>query len=128
MATLAGRLIMLLIRIFGVLYPLLRLLPQLYDWILRSRMLRLYRHLRSLEGEMTTAFRSQQGTYEIIARIDHLQEQTKYLRGRVAYAMQTDSMLSVLQDQIDGVRESAKKYSSKLVDGVAQRLPGPTLE
>jgi hypothetical protein len=116
MATLAGRLIILLIPIFGVLYPLLRLLPQLYDWILRSRVLRLYRHLRSLEGEMTTACRSQRGTCEMIARIDHLQEQTKYLRGRVAYAMQTDSMPSVLQEQINGVRESANWYSSKLVD------------
>jgi len=118
MATLAGRSIILLIPIFGVLLPLLRLLPHLYDWMMRSRALRLYRHLRSLEVEMTSACGSLRGRHEMIARIDHLEEQTKHLRRRVAYAMRTDSMLSALQDQIDGVRESAKKYSSKLVDKV----------
>jgi hypothetical protein len=121
MATLSGRLIILLIPIFGVLYPVLRLLPQLYDWIMRSRVLRLYRQLRSLEGEITTSCGSQQGTHEMIARIDHLQEQTKHLRGRVAYAMQTDSMLSALHDQINVVREGAKVDSTKSVNGVVAR-------
>ena len=121
MATLVGRLMILLIPIFGLLYPLMRLLPQLYDWMIRSKVLRMYRQLRSLEGEMTTTSGSQQATQEVIARIDRLDEQVKYFRRRVAYAMETDSMLSVLHDQINMVRESAKVHSSKSVNGVAAR-------
>jgi hypothetical protein len=35
-ATLAGKLIVLLIPILGLLYPLMRSLPPLYDWLMRA--------------------------------------------------------------------------------------------
>jgi hypothetical protein len=37
MASLVGRLLILLIPIVGVLYPLMRFLPALYGWIMKSR-------------------------------------------------------------------------------------------
>src|SRR5262249_49762306 len=42
MAALIGKLIILLIPILGVLYPMTRLLPRLYDWFMRSKVLRMY--------------------------------------------------------------------------------------
>jgi hypothetical protein len=37
MAVLTGKLIVLLIPILGVLYPMMRSLPRLYDWMMRSK-------------------------------------------------------------------------------------------
>ena len=37
MAALLGKLIILLIPILGVLYPMIRFLPRLYDWAMRSK-------------------------------------------------------------------------------------------
>jgi len=42
MASLVGRLLVLLIPIFAVLYPMMRLLPELYNWLTRSKIARLY--------------------------------------------------------------------------------------
>ena len=49
MASLVGRLLVLLIPIFAVLYPTMRLLPELYNWLVRSKISRLYGELRFLE-------------------------------------------------------------------------------
>lgn len=108
MATLVANLIILFIPIFGVLYPVLRVLPQLYDWMMRSKVLRIHRQLRSLETEMATARSRGQETHEMIARVDRLEEQARLLRSQIGYAMRTDSMLSVLQNHIHSVRESAQ--------------------
>src|SRR5262249_49014364 len=45
MAALLGKLIILLIPILGVLYPMIRFLPGLYDWAMRSKVLRMYGEL-----------------------------------------------------------------------------------
>src|SRR5262249_15908788 len=42
MAALLGKLIILLIPILGLLYPMMRFLPGLYDWAMRSKVLRMY--------------------------------------------------------------------------------------
>src|SRR5499433_1578499 len=54
MAALIGKLI-LLIPILGVLYPMMRSLPRLYDWMMRSKILRMYGELRLLEDETSNA-------------------------------------------------------------------------
>src|SRR5262249_56926504 len=52
MAALLGKLIILLIPILAVLYPMMRFLPGLYDWAMRSKVLRMYGELRLLEDEI----------------------------------------------------------------------------
>jgi hypothetical protein len=111
MAALIGKLI-LLIPILGLLYPMIRFLPRLYDWVMRSRILRMYGELRLLEDEMANA----RDTPEMVARLDRLAEQANHLRVPVAYA----SMLYSLRDHIDLVREGLKKHD-KGVSG--QALP-----
>ena len=56
-AALIGKLIILLIPILGVLYPMMRSLPRLYDWMMRSKVLRMYGELRLLEDEIASARR-----------------------------------------------------------------------
>jgi TRAP-type uncharacterized transport system substrate-binding protein len=104
MAVVTGKLIILLIPILGILYPMMRFLPYLYDWAMRSKVLRMYGELRFLEDEMAAARRAGCDTREMIARLDRLEEQANHVRVPVAYA----SMLYILRNHIDLVREKVR--------------------
>src|SRR5215469_15243289 len=41
-AALMGKLAILLVPTLGVLYPMTRFLPRIYDWVMRSKVLRMY--------------------------------------------------------------------------------------
>src|SRR5712671_5712451 len=69
MAALLGKLIILLIPIAGVLYPMSRLLPGLYDWMMRSKVGRMYGELRLLEHEMIDAGAAGRYTRDMVARL-----------------------------------------------------------
>jgi TRAP-type uncharacterized transport system substrate-binding protein len=112
MASLVGKLAILLIPILGVLYPMMRFLPRLYDWIMRSRVLRMYGELRLLEDEMTAARSSGRDTRDMITRLDRLEYQANQLRVPVAYA----SMLYMLRNHIDLVREGSNKHAAKAAE------------
>jgi len=109
MAALLGKLILLLIPILGVLYPMIRFLPGLYDWAMRSKVLRMYGELRLLEDEMANARGSGRDMREVITRLDRLEEQANHLRVPVTYA----SMLYMLRNHIDLVREGVRKHAEK---------------
>jgi TRAP-type uncharacterized transport system substrate-binding protein len=113
MAALIGKLIILLIPILGVLYPMIRFLPRFYDWMMRSKVLRMYGELRLLEDEITVARNTGRDTTEMIARFDHLEEHANHLRIPVRYV----SMLYSLQDHIDLVRERLKTSDAKMAKG-----------
>jgi hypothetical protein len=108
MASLIGRLLVLLVPILALLYPIMRFLPALYGWLMRSKILRMYGELRLLEGEMANA-RSGRHTSEMIARLDRLEEEANHTRVPVTYA----SMLYGLRDHIDLVRDALKKHADK---------------
>src|SRR5262245_14477933 len=105
MAALIGKLVILMIPILGVLYPMTRLLPRLYDWAMKSRVLRMYGELRLLEDEMTSARGSGGVTPDMLARLDELEQKANRLKVPVAYA----STLYMLRNHIDMVRGSLKK-------------------
>src|SRR5262245_41275174 len=109
MAALLGKLIILLIPILGVLYPMMRFLPALYDWAMQSKVLRMYGELRLLEDEMANARGSERDMREVITRLDRLEEQANHLRVPVAYA----SQLYMLRNHIDLVREGLRKHTEK---------------
>jgi TRAP transporter TAXI family solute receptor len=116
MAELMGKLIILLIPILGVLYPLMRFLPRLYDWVMRSKVLRMYGELRLLEDEVSSAGAAAADTSEMIARLDRLEAQANRLRVPLAYA----SMLYMLRTHIDLVRERlAKPRAGDAAEGAA---------
>jgi hypothetical protein len=117
MAALIGKLIILLIPILGVLYPMVRFLPRLYDWRMRSKVLRMYGELRFLEDELTSTRGTVCGTGEMVARLDRLEERANHLRVPVAYA----SMLYELRNHIDLVREGLKKHADRVAKEVAAR-------
>jgi hypothetical protein len=110
MAVLTGKLIILLVPIFGVLYPMTQFLPRLYDWMMRSKVLRMYGELRVLEDEVTDAGGTGRDTRKMVARLDRLEQRAKHLRVPVAYA----SMLYTLRIDIDLVREDLEKQAHKV--------------
>jgi TRAP-type uncharacterized transport system substrate-binding protein len=99
-ADLFGKLVVLLIPILGVLYPILRTLPPLYDWVMRSKIARIYGELRFLEDEIIDARRTGGDMSAMVGRLDQLEGQANQLRIPVAYA----SMLYILRNHIDIVR------------------------
>jgi len=117
MAALIGKLIILLIPILGVLYPMVRFLPRLYDWRMRSKVLRMYGELRFLEDELTSTRGTVCDAGEMVARLDRLAEQANHLRIPVSYA----SMLYELRNHIDLVREGLKKRAASAAEGVVLR-------
>jgi TRAP transporter TAXI family solute receptor len=111
MAVLTGKLIVLLIPILGVLYPMMRSLPRLYDWVMRSKVLRMYGELNLLEHEMTDACGAGRDTRDMVARLERLEERANHLRMPVAYV----SRLYDLRNHIDLVREGLKKHAGEVV-------------
>ena len=113
MAALIGKLIILLIPILGVLYPMVRFLPRLYDWMIRSKILRMYGELRLLEGELTSPRGTVCNIGEMAARLDRLEEQANHLKIPVAYS----TMLYELRNHIDLVREGLRKRGDRAAWG-----------
>ena len=107
-AELIGKLIILLIPIVGVLYPMMRFLPTLYDWTMRRKISRLYGELRLLEVELEILGR-ENGANKIAAQLERLEQQANQLRMPIAYA----SMLYMLRNHIDLVRQSLMKYADR---------------
>jgi TRAP-type uncharacterized transport system substrate-binding protein len=86
-ADLIGKLVFLLIPIIGLLYPMMRALPKVYDWTIRHRIRRLYGELRLLDERLKAAG-GKDSTGAITAAIEHLEEQANSLKVPVAYANQ----------------------------------------
>jgi TRAP transporter TAXI family solute receptor len=100
-AQLVGRLLVLLIPIFAVLYPLVRLLPAVYGWLMRSKIARLYGELRLVEGEIDSATADHN---RLVGRLAQLDKKAQQLRMPVAY----ESMMYLLRNHIAIVRDRLK--------------------
>jgi TRAP-type uncharacterized transport system substrate-binding protein len=105
MAELVAKLLVLLIPVIGLLYPIIRFLPSAYDWMMRSRILRIYGELRFLDDEITRGGTDNRDPAAIIAQLEQIEQQADGLRLPVAYA----SMLYQLRDHIELVRARLQK-------------------
>ena len=108
MAELIGKLVILLIPILGVLYPMMRFLPALYDWTMRRKISRLYGELRFLEDKLAT-LDGEDCIGKMTAQLGRLEQQANHLKMPVAYA----SMLYIFRNHIDLVRTNLKRYPHK---------------
>jgi len=104
MASLVGRLLLLLIPIFGVLYPMARFLPELYNWLMRSRISRLYGELKFLENEITA--NGSADTRDLTARLNKLEKEANDLNVPIAYV----TMVYLLREQVAIVRDQLKSH------------------
>jgi TRAP-type uncharacterized transport system substrate-binding protein len=119
-ADLIGKLVFLLIPIIGVLYPMMRSLPKVYDWTIRHRIRRLYGELRLLDERLKTAG-GRDDVSGIAAALEHLEEHANGLKVPVAYANQ----LYDLRQHIGVVRASLNRHADKGAAGAASEPRSP---
>ena len=110
-AALVERAIVVLIPLAALLYPMFKFLPQMYDWFMRSRIMRLYEEMRLIEGEVEAQGQGHD-TDAMIAKLDQLEERTNALRLPRVYAI----MLYTLRGHINLVR-------GRLVQSSGQKPP-----
>jgi hypothetical protein len=99
-ATLTGRLLVVIIPLAALLYPFFKFPPLMYDWIMRSKITRLFDEMRSLEREMEARGQGHDSD-ALIAKLDRLDQRANHLRLPTTY----ESMLYLLRAHIDLVRE-----------------------
>jgi TRAP-type uncharacterized transport system substrate-binding protein len=78
MAVLIDRLLILIIPLVGLVYPLLRVLPGLYGYQLRRRILKLHWQLWTLEHELELRSNGEE-LDDLVARLDGLEEKANRL-------------------------------------------------
>ena len=99
LAAIVERLLILLVPLFGLMVPLVRLAPSVYAWQIRRRVLRLYNELRELEHEVDTGAPGEV-SLEMKARLERLEKRAHAVKLPVSYT----PMLYTLRDHIALVR------------------------
>ena len=110
-ATLVERVLIVFIPLSAVLYPIIRFAPQIYNWVMQSRIIRLYDEMRSIESGME----SQGQGYNvdaIDAKLEELSQRANRLSLPTAYA----SSLYTLRSHINLVRSRLTSRSDKNLD------------
>jgi TRAP-type uncharacterized transport system substrate-binding protein len=109
MAVLIERSLVVLIPIVGLLYPLLRFIPTLYDWSMRSKVFRLYGEMRFLELQIERGD-AERDLNATAAQLDRIEQRANQLKMPKAYA----SMVYSLLGHIALVRQRLKRDPSPL--------------
>jgi hypothetical protein len=92
MAVLIERSLVVLIPIVGLLYPLLRFIPILYDWSMRSKVFRLYGEMRFLELQIERGD-AERDLNATAAQLDRIERGANQLKMPKAYASMVYSLL-----------------------------------
>jgi TRAP transporter TAXI family solute receptor len=103
-ATLVDRVIVLLVPIFAILIPLVKLVPPMYFWRVRSRLVRLYGELKLLEFEIRQNFDAARFK-DYMGQLDAIEEKASTRPIPVAFSDQ----LYTLRQHIDFVRVALEK-------------------
>ena len=102
------RLLILIIPVIGLIYPLLRLIPAVYDYQLRRRTFRFYRELWSLDKELESLGVGEH-IGDLVARLDALEDRANHLRVPLFYS----NMMYTWRIHIGLVRERIKMRAAR---------------
>lgn len=86
-ASFLNRFLVVFVPLILVLIPGLKLLPVMYRWRIRLRILRWYRALLELEGDMSRE-RTPEKHKELIGRLDHIEQSVNQLKVPASFADQ----------------------------------------
>ncbi len=101
LASLADRLLVILLPILVLLIPSVRLVPALYSWRIKSRIYRWYGALIALERGMFEDRESETERAEMLKRLDQIEESVNRMKMPLAFADQ----FYVLREHIGFVRQ-----------------------
>ena len=99
LATLVERFLVVFLPIALLIYPVFKFLPQIYNWFMQSKIMRLYHEMRSIESELD-AEGSGGNTTALSTRLDQLDQRANSLQMPTTYA----STLYTLRSHLDLVR------------------------
>jgi TRAP-type uncharacterized transport system substrate-binding protein len=99
MATLVERLFVVFVPMAALLYPLFKFMPSMYDWFMRSKIMRLYDEMRLIESEIEVQGPGHDAN-AISTKLDQLDQRANRLNLPTTYA----SMLYGLRSHIDLIR------------------------
>lgn len=106
-AVLIGRALFVLVPVAAVAYPTFRFLPMLYDWMMRKRIQRLYREMRSVENVMEDQAQELDAS-AIQAQIEQIEQRAIHLQLPGAY----DSSLYTMRVHIGLLRSHLESILS----------------
>ena len=98
LAALFERFLVVFVPALVLLYPAFKLLPQAYDWLMQSKILRLYDEMRSIERDLASG---QEAAGALSAKLDRLYQSASELQLPAKYA----SMQYTLRMHLDLVRD-----------------------
>jgi uncharacterized protein len=119
LATLLDRAFILLLPIIGVMFPLFKLVPAFYNWRMRGRILRWYRALKTLEGDLGKTSRAP----DFIARKEKELDRIEESVWRISVPAHLASELYTLRDHVEFVR----KRIATMRDAETKAAPQPAL-
>lgn len=113
-AVLVERLIILLVPLFALLLPLMKLAPSLYSWRVRSKIFRCYGDLKFLENELKEQYDSG-SKLEYLDRLDRIEEEANRRNIPLAYS----DLLYTLREHIELVRHTLDRLDHPRTEALA---------
>jgi TRAP transporter TAXI family solute receptor len=107
LATLIERILVVFLPIGVLAYPLIKFLPQMYHWLMQSKIMRLYDEMRAVEAELN-AHDAASDIAALNAKLDQIDERANTLRLPKNYT----SMLYTLRSHLNLVRARLSRRSS----------------
>ncbi len=100
LATLFDRAFILLLPVIGIIFPLFRLVPVIYNWRMRRRILRWYQELKVLERDLPKT-----ASPDFVARKEHELDRIEENVWRISVPAQFAADLYTLRDHVEFVRK-----------------------
>jgi hypothetical protein len=118
LASLTSRIVVIIIPLIVVLIPILRSIPFLYRWRIRSRIFRWYRALVALERELFTEVEPEKQKL-LIERLDEIEKAVNRMKVPTFYA----DLFYGLRCHIDFVRQLCGRRVVPLTPGIHDERP-----
>lgn len=107
LAVLIDRLVVMLVPIFALLIPLLKVAPAVYNWRVRSKVFRCYGELRFLEDDLRNHFEPERQA-EYRARLDALDDEASRLHVPLGFS----DLVYTLREHVGLVRSLLEKQAT----------------
>jgi TRAP-type uncharacterized transport system substrate-binding protein len=113
-AVLIGKALFVLVPLAAVAYPTFKFLPMLYDWMMRSRIQRMYGEMRSVEAAMEDEAHKLDAP-AMMARIDQLEQRAIHLKLPTAYDSSLYTMrlhLGLIRSHLESIVENETAHGA----------------
>ena len=123
-AVLIGKVLFVLVPLAAVAYPIFRFLPMLYDWMMRSKIERMYGEMRSVENTMEDQAHGLDAP-TIMARINQLEQRAIHLRLPTAYDSSIYTMrlhIGLIRSHLESILANETIRSAENTQSSARRL------